>query len=593
MVLQGLIDRFLIWRLKHLRTKTFILILSGIVGIVAGLAAVVLKVTVHRIQHFFMAGADMNYAHIFYIFLPLLGLFFTYTVAKFIFKDAGGHGIPDLLYNISKKGSIIPKMHMYSRAVTSAITVGFGGSVGLEAPIVVTGSAIGSNAGILMHLNAKKRTLLIGCGTAGAVSAIFGAPIGAVLFAVEVILMEVSVGAFVPLLIASVTGSLTSMVLLGKDVMFSFTLHDEFLAAHTPLYMLLGVFTGVVSIYTVRSLMRTEKHIQRQRNPWLRILYGGGALGLFIFVFPPIYGEGYTTLQALIDEKPLHLLSNSMFFGQNENPYFLMAFLALVILVKPVASSLTIGSGGSGGLFAPSLFIGGVAGFLFAFVNNFLDWYIAVPLAHFTLVAMCGVMSGVQHAPLSAIFLIAEVTGGYELFIPLMLVSAISYSTTTYFEKNSLYKQQLMDQGRYLPETKDEEVLGQINVKSIMESDLLPVHPDSLLKDLCDLVKLSKRNIFPVVDEDGILQGVVILDDIRDIMFDREKQERLVVRSLMSNAPDHISLTEDMQDVMDKFERTNAWNLPVVEDGKYVGFVSKSRIFNAYRKKLIKQHQDV
>ena len=540
-----------------------------------------------------MVRAEVYYTHILYIFLPLAGLFLTYTIAKYIFKDTGGHGIPDLLYNISKKGSIIPKMHMYSRAVTSAITVGFGGSVGLEAPIVVTGSAIGSNAGILMHLNAKKRTLLIGCGTAGAVSAIFGAPIGAVLFAVEVILMEVSVGAFVPLLIASVTGSLTSMVLLGKDVMFSFTLHDEFLAAHAPLYMLLGVFTGVVSIYTVRTLMRTEKHIRKQHHPWLRILYGGGALGLFIFLFPPIYGEGYTTLQALIDENPLHLLGNSMFFAPNENPYFLMVFLALVILVKPIASSLTIGSGGSGGLFAPSLFIGGVAGFLFAFANNFLDWYIAVPLAHFTLVAMCGVMSGVQHAPLSAIFLIAEVTGGYELFIPLMLVSAISYSTTTYFEKNSLYKQQLMDQGRYLPETKDEEVLGQINVKSIMESDLLPIRPDSLLKDLCDLVKLSKRNIFPVVDEDGILQGVVTLDDIRDIMFDREKQERLVVRSLMSNAPDHITLTEDMQDVMNKFERTNAWNLPVVENGRYVGFVSKSRIFNAYRKKLIKQHQDV
>lgn len=588
----GIVDRFLIWRQKHLRTKTFILILSGAVGVVAGLAAVILKVTVHHIQQFFVEGADIKYAHILYIFLPLAGLFLTYTVARYLLKDMGGHGIPDLLYNISKKGSIIPKMHMYSRAVTSAITVGFGGSVGLEAPIVVTGSAIGSNAGVLMHFSAKKRALLVGCGTAGAVSAIFGAPIGAVLFAVEVILMEVSVGAFVPLLIASVTGSLTSMVLLGKDVMFTFTLQDEFLAAHSPLYILLGIFTGMVSIYTIRSLMRTEKHIHKQSNPWLRILYGGGALGLLIFVFPPIYGEGYTTLQALIDGKPLQLLNHSLFFSENEHPYFLMIFLALVIMVKPLASSLTIGSGGSGGLFAPSLFIGGVAGFLFAFVNNYLDWYIALPLAHFTLVGMCGVMSGVQHAPLSAIFLIAEVTGGYELFVPLMLVSAISFTTTTLFEKDSIYKQQLMDKGRYLPETKDEEVLGLINIKSIMERDLLPIHPDALLKDLCDLVKLSKRNIFPVVDEQGILQGVVTLDDIRDIMFDREKQEQVVVRALMSQAPDHISPQEEMQDVMDKFERTGAWNLPVVENGRYIGFISKSRIFNVYRKKLIKQHQD-
>lgn len=588
----GIVDKFLIWRQQHLRTKTFILILAGAVGVVAGLAAVILKVTVHHIQQFFVEGANIKFANILYIFLPLIGLLLTYTVARYLLKDMGGHGIPDLLYNISKKGSIIPKMHMYSRAVTSAITVGFGGSVGLEAPIVVTGSAIGSNAGVLMHLSAKKRSLLVGCGTAGAVSAIFGAPIGAVLFAVEVILMEVSVGAFVPLLIASVTGSLTSMVLLGKDVMFTFTLQDEFLAAHTPLYILLGIFTGMVSIYSVRSLMRTEKHIHKQRNPWLRILYGGGALGLLIFVFPPIYGEGYTTLQALIDGKPLNLLNHSLFFSENDNPYFLILFLALIIMVKPIASSLTIGSGGSGGLFAPSLFIGGVAGFLFAFVHNYLDWYIALPLAHFTLVGMCGVMSGVQHAPLSAIFLIAEVTGGYELFIPLMLVSAISFTTTTLFEKDSIYKQQLMDKGRYLPETKDEEVLGLINIRSIMERDLLPVHPDALLKDLCDLVKMSKRNIFPVVDEQGILQGVVTLDDIRDIMFDKEKQEQVVVKSLMSQAPDHISPKEEMQEVMDKFEKTGAWNLPVVENGQYIGFISKSRIFNVYRKKLIKQHQD-
>src|SRR5690606_24761579 len=482
--------------------------------------------------------------------------------------------------------------HMYSRAVTSAITVGFGGSVGLEAPIVVTGSAIGSNIGRMMHLNAKKRALLIGCGTAGAISAIFGAPIGAVLFAVEVILMEVSVGAFVPLLIASVTGSLTSMILLGKDVMFTFTLQDQFIAAHTPLYLLLGIFTGLVSIYTIRSLLKTEKQIHRQENPWLRILSGGCMLGLLIFLLPPIYGEGYDTLQALIDGQPLHLLSNSLFFSGNANPYLLMAFMALIILVKPIASSLTIGSGGSGGLFAPSLFIGGVAGFLFAYVNNFLGWYIPVPLAHFTLVAMCGVMSGVQHAPLSAIFLIAEVTGGYELFIPLMLVSAISFSTTTYFQKNSLYKQQLLDQGRYLAESKDEQVLGLINVRSIMESDLLPIHPDALLKDLCSLVKLSKRNIFPVVDEKGILHGVVTLDDVRDIMFDKEKQETVEVRVLMTKPPAYVSPREDMQEVMDKFERTGAWNLPVVEKGKYIGFISKSRIFNVYRKKLIKQQQD-
>src|SRR5690606_27372168 len=271
---------------------------------------------------------------------------------------------------------------------------------------------------------------------------------------------------------------------------------------------------------------------------------------------------------------------------------FLMGFLLLIILVKPIASALTIGSGGSGGIFAPSLFIGGIAGFLFAYLNNFLDWYIPIPLAHFTLVAMCGVMSGVQHSPLSAIFLIAEISGGYELFVPLMLVSAISFTTTTYFEKYSLYKRQLLDQGRQLPETKDQEVLGLINVRSIMEKDLLPIPPDALLKELCGLVKLSNRNIFPVVDSQGRLNGVVTLDDIREIMFDREKQESILVKELMHSPPENIFPEEDMQEVMDKFERSGAWNLPVVENGKYIGFISKSRIFNAYRKKLIRQNQE-
>jgi len=339
-------------------------------------------------------------------------------------------------------------------------------------------------------------------------------------------------------------------------------------------------------------LMRTERFIKQYKNYGIRILYGGLMLGIMIFIFPPIYGEGYTTLQSLIDGNPPELFNNSLFFAENENPYFIMVFLLLIILVKPMASALTIGSGGSGGIFAPSLFIGGVAGFLFAYLNNFLGWYITIPLAHFTLVAMCGVMSGVQHSPLSAIFLIAEVTGGYELFVPLMLVSALSFSTTTFFEKNSLYKRQLMDTGRYLPESKDEEVLGLIDIKSIMESDLLPIHPDALLRNLCDLVKLSKRNIFPVVDNQGTFQGVVTLDDIRDIMFDREKQESVRVKELMQMPPEYISASEGMQEVMDKFERSGAWNLPVVKDGKYIGFISKSRIFNAYRKKLIRQNQD-
>ncbi|MDO9552679.1 chloride channel protein [Rhodonellum sp.] len=587
-----IITRLLIWRLKNISTKNFVLILSGLVGILAGFAAVILKATVHAIQTFLTQDFNQEYANFFYIIYPLIGISLAYLIGNYVLKDVGGHGIPELLYNISKKSSLIPKVKMYSRVITSAITVGFGGSVGLEAPILVTGSAIGSNFGNLMHLNAKKRTLLIGCGAAGAISAIFGAPIGAVIFAIEVILMEVSVASFIPLLIASVAGSLTSMLLQGKDVMFTFNLSDNFLAAHTPYYLLLAIMTGFISLYFSRAVFKVERLMEQFDEPFLKLLYGGAFLGLIVFFFPSIYGEGYETLYALIEGEPQRILANSPFFGEYSNPYFIITVLVLIIFLKPIASAVTIGSGGSGGIFAPSLFVGGIAGFLFAYTSNLLGFPIPLPVAHFTLVAMCGVMSGVQHAPLSAIFLIAEITGGYELFVPLMLVSAISFVTTSYFDKDSLYKKQLMDKGRFLPESKDEEVLDLIDIRKLIENDLFPILPNASLGELCDLVKLSRRNIFPVVGEDGVLNGIITLDDIRDIMFDPEKQETTKISQLMHSPPEVILLHENMQIVMQKFERSGAWNLPVLQDGKYLGFISKSRIFNAYRKRLIRQNQE-
>ncbi|MDN3669123.1 chloride channel protein [Echinicola jeungdonensis] len=587
-----IITRFLIWRLKHISTKNFVLILSGIIGVLSGLAAVILKESVHIIQNWLTEGFHIEYANFFYIIYPLIGISLAYGVGKYLVKDVGGHGIPDILYNISKKNSLIPRVKMYSRVITSGLTVGLGGSVGLEAPIVVTGAAIGSNSGSLMHLNSRKRALLIGCGAAGAISAIFGTPIGAVIFAIEVILLEVNLSSFIPLLIASVTGSLTTMLLIGEDIIFSFNITEKFIAAHMPYYLLLGIITGLVSLYFNRSVMKTERILEGFKNPWLKPLYGGAILGLIIFFFPPIYGEGYDILNALISGETQNLLNSSPFFSKIDNPYFILVYLAMIIIAKPIAAALTIGSGGSGGIFAPSLYVGGITGFLFAYSNNLFGPYIPLPLAHFTLVAMCGVMSGVQHAPLSAIFLIAEVTGGYELFVPLMLVSAISVVTTSYFDKNSLYKKQLIEQGKHIPETKDEEVLGLIDIRRIMEKDLLPIRPTAYLKDLCGLVKLSKRNIFPVVDEDGQLNGIITLDDIRDIMFDRSRQEQTQISELMHSPPDTIKPSESMRSVMEKFENTGAWNLPVVDNGRYIGFISKSRIFNAYRKRLVRQQQE-
>lgn len=572
--------------------QTFILILSGIIGVFSGLAAVVLVELVHAIQRFLTDDFYTEYANFMYIIYPLIGISAAYLVGRYFLNDIGGHGIPDVLFNISKNQSLIPRVKTYSRVITSALTVGFGGSVGLEAPMVVTGSAIGSNVGSLMHLNAKKRTLLIGCGAAGAISAIFGAPIGAVIFAIEVILMEISTASFIPLLIASVMGSLTSMILIGDESLFNFDLKDTFRAAHMPYYLLLGILCGLVSLYFSKMVRSTEKIMKDLNSQPMRILYGGAFLGFIVFFFPPIYGEGYSTLNMLIEGNSDQILDKSPFFSIIDNPLFILAFLGFIILLKPIASAITIGAGGSGGIFAPSLYVGGILGFVFAYAKNMMGFHIPLPLAHFTLVAMCGLMSGVQHSPLSAIFLIAEITGGYELFVPLMFVSAISYITTSYFQKDSLYKMQLKDQGKSLPESQDQELLELIDLTHVIERDLLPIHPDSTLRDLINLVKISKRNIFPVVDEHKSLRGIITLDDIRHIMFDPEKQDTVFIRDLMHNPPEILLATENMQKAMEKFESSGAWNLPVIENGKYLGFVSKSRIFNAYRKKLIRQKSD-
>ena len=589
---KDLITKLLIWRLRHMSTQTFILILSGVIGVLSGLAAVILIELVRGIQHFLTEDFYTEYANFMYIVYPLIGISAAYLVGRYLFKDLGGHGIPDVLFNISKNKSLIPRVKTCSRVITSARTVGFGGSVGLEAPMVVTGSAIGSNIGSIMHLNAKKRTLLIGCGAAGAISAVFGAPIGAVIFAIEVILMEISTASFIPLLIASVMGSLTSMILIGDESLFNFNLQDSFTAAHMPYYLLLGIFCGLVSLYFSRMIRSTEKAMADLGSQSLRLLYGGAFLGFMIFFFPPIYGEGYATLNLLIEGNSDQLLNKSPFFSSIDNPYFVLIFLGFIILLKPIASAITIGAGGSGGIFAPSLYVGGILGFGFAYAKNMMGFHIPLPLAHFTLVAMCGLMSGVQHAPLSAIFLIAEITGGYELFVPLMFVSAISYITTSYFQKDSLYKIQLKDQGKSLPESQDEELLELIDLSQVIERDLLPIHPESKLRDLIDLVKISKRNIFPVVDDQKILCGIITLDDIRDIMFDPSKQNTILIRELMHSPPEILLVTEKMQNAMEKFESSGAWNLPVIENGRYLGFVSKSRIFNAYRKKLIRQKSE-
>lgn len=583
---------FLVWRLKHISDNNFLLIVASIIGLVAGLAAVILKSTVHFIQKLLEHNMDVTGFNYFYLGYPLIGILLTVLISNFLLKEKLGHGISHILYAISKNSSIMRRTHMYSRMVTSAITVGFGGSVGLEAPIVVTGSAIGSNTGRLFHLDYKKRTLLIGCGVAGAISAIFNSPITGVIFAIEVILTEVKISKFIPILIASVSGQLVSIILLGEDILFTFRLTDSFAASDTPYYILLGVTCGLASVYFTRVVYKVESSIRSIRSQFNRAIVGGIGLALIIFTFPPIYGEGYEFIKVLLADTQNQIFDRSLFYSLSGNELVLILFLLMILVIKPAATALTLSAGGSGGVFAPSLFMGGVTGFLFARVISVLMPGQVFSASNFTLVGMCGVLSGVLHAPLTAIFLIAEITSGYMLFVPLMLVSAISFTTISYFEKYSIYTKHLIEKGDLIQYDRDRIVLSLIDLQKIVERDLLTIHPDAPLKELVDLVKKSKRNIFPVVNEKQELEGIVTLDDIREIMFDIDPGDEVIIRTIMQAPPAFVTPQEKMQSVMNKFEVTQAWNLPVIDNGKYVGFISKSRIFNAYRKKLIRQTKE-
>lgn len=589
----ALLHKFLVWRIKHISDRNFLIFLGLLIGVISGLAAVTLKWTVHYIASLLMDNKFFESEKLLYIVYPFIGILLTVLISKYLLKEHLGHGITNILYVISKRSSIISRVKMYSRMLTSAITVGFGGSVGLEAPIVVTGSAIGSNIGRLMHLGYKKRTLLIACGAAGAISAIFNSPIAGVIFAIEVLLPDVTIAMFIPLLISSVMGSLTSQSILGSEILFSFKLKDDFSINDVPFIVVFAALAGLLSVYFTRTTFYIENLISKIQGQLTRAAIGGIVLGVIILFLHPLYGEGYSTIKTILNGGASNIFSDSLFFGEANSNFSLVLLIGAIILVKPVASAITIGSGGSGGVFAPSLFIGGSFGFLFATVVNMIAGEPVLSISNFTLMGMSGVMSGVLHAPLTAIFLIAEITSGYTLFVPLMLVSAIAYSTTVYFEPYSLYSKSLAKTGDLIPKDKDKLVLSVINLNKIIETDLLKISPLATLRELVMLVRSSKRNIFPVVNDEGSLVGIVTLDDIRQIMFDTEMYDTMLVEELMHSPPANVSSQENMQSVMHKFESTGAWNLPVIDDGIYMGFLSKSRIFNTYRNKLRKQNIQV
>lgn len=561
-------------------------------GFLSAVGAYCLKQSVHFVESFFVDNVIKQSGYALYFLLPIVGIAIARLLIKYVIKEEVGHGIPNTLYALSKGNGMISKKKTYSSVLTAAFTVGFGGSCGLEGPAVGTTSAIGSNLSKALRLNQKTRKLLIGCGAAAALSAIFKAPVAAIVFAMEVILLDITTFSLIPLLLASVTAAMFSRLFFGNDLLFQFQIQESIQFIDMPFYILLGLLGGFVGVYFTKVNFLVSRIFGKMKKQPLKLLIGGLMLGLLIFLFPPLYGEGYTTVYHLISGNTSMVLENSQLEGLTDNIWVILGFLSLVIFFKAFATSITFSAGGVGGIFAPTLFMGSIMGFVFSkFIN--LIGLSKLSEANFSLVGMAALMAGILQAPLTAIFLIAEITGGYELFIPLMLATSISYLTVKYFTEHSIYTAQLAKRGDLITHDKDQAVLTLMDLKEEIERNFRKVKPYDTLGNLVKEVTKSKRNLFPVVDKDGLFLGVVTLDEIREIMFDRAKYETTLVHELMQMAPEHIETTDGMRKVMEKFESSGAWNLPVVQQGKYIGFVSKSRLYSEYRKRLKDFYQGV
>lgn len=570
---------------NYLNHKNFILLLSILTGLVAGIIALIIKNSVHLIQVLLTGSFVRDYENYLYFAYPLIGLLLTVTVVKYIIRKPVRHGIPNTLYSISKRSGNIRRHNLFSSIITSAITVGFGGSSGLEGPSVVTSAAWGSNIGRIFRLDHKTKILLIGCAAAGAISSLFNAPIAAIIFSIEIFMLDLTITSLIPLLLASLAAVMTSRFFLGSDVLFHFPVTGSFAAKNLPFYALLGVVAGLMSIYFTKTYFFFSKVSEKIKSDYLKAIIGGTLLGGMIFLFPPLYGEGYEIINSLIGGSYEQALHNSPFYFLKDNMYAVLLVIAGIVFMKPVATALTLAAGGIGGTFAPSLFLGSATGYAFSKTINFFG-IASIPESNFTLAGMAGIMAGVMHAPLTAIFLIAEITRGYELFIPLMMSSAIAYLTVKLVVPNSIYTLELAKRGQLITHDKDQAVLTLMKLHNEIETNFDTVRPDQNLEDLVNVIRKSKRNIFPVIDHNNTLAGVVLLDNVRDIMFNQELYFKTKVHELMTIPPGYISSSDSMDSVMKKFEETGAWNLPVVDEGKYVGFVSKSKLFSAYRNLL-------
>ena len=583
---QGWVAKMVAWQKEHITDRQMTLILAFIIGLLASVAGYFLHGIVHEIQVLLTSGFDKSTYNLLFLLFPIVGIYLTSLFIKYVVRDNISHGITRVLYAISTKNSKLKPHNCWSSVVASGITIGFGGSVGAEAPIVLTGSAIGSNLGQIFRMDKKTMILLVGCGASAAIAGIFKAPIAGLVFTLEVLMVDLSMASLLPILISCVTANCFTYLLMGDKSLFDFTLTNPWVLDRTPVCILLGVFCGFVSLYFMRTMSACEEFFAKlAQYPYVKLMFGGIILSSLIFLFPSLYGEGYSAVNILLKGRTEadwgQVMSNSLFYGHNQ---LLILYIGLVTFTKVFATSATNGSGGCGGTFAPSLFIGGFAGFFFARLWNMYGMGIYVPEQNFTLMGMAGVMTGVMHAPLTGIFLIAELTGGYQLFMPLMIVCICSYLTISIFESHSIYALRLAREGKLLTHHIDKAALTLLSMQDVIEKDYHPVSPDLPMGKLVQEISRSNNNFLPVLDKAGVLLGIIDITRIRHIIFRSELYNRFTVRQIMLQPSAVLSNHDSMDEVMRKFDQTDAAQLPVVDvTGVLVGYISRTKIYSMYR----------
>ena len=576
------------WRLRHLSEHGFVLLLAVVVGVLSGLAAVVLKTLVHYagLTVTRMGALTPLGGNVMMLFFPLVGILLTVLFVKYIVRGNIGHGLPSVLLAISRKGSRLPSKNMYTSLIASTLTVAFGGSVGLEAPIASTGSAIGSNIGRWFRLSSKSVRILLGCGAAGAIAGIFKAPFAGIMFVLEVFMFDLSATTALPLLIAALVSATVAYFFMGADVQFHFEVTQQFGLSQLPFYVILGVFCALVSVYFLRTTDKVEGLFAKFTNPWLRVGVGGLLLGVPIFLFPPLYGEGYGVLTQLLHGDSSSLFVNTIYGSLGRESWAVLLVLFLLILLKAVATASTIGSGGVGGTFGPSLIVGGLSGYFVAMACN----QMGLPqqdTANFALVGMAAVMTGVMHAPFMATFLIADITGGYQLLVPLMVASAVTYLCVSPFERHSIYARKLAKKGDLLTHDKDASAWHLMDMQSLIETNFVIVRSGGSLRDLVEVIQTSRRNLFPVLTDDDKFAGIVALDDVRKIIFRPDLYDSVIVDDLMHpmSEGDIVRSSDSLTDVVEKFRIGDRYNLVVIDDdNRYLGFISRANTFSAYRR---------